>query len=166
MYQVEAPWGRDCLFHLCLYSTQPNEIPRCYHTSDRKRALYRISVTPEMSSLKKFYMPDRFESPRRNTGSRGACQIDTFSIFQAEANVSGQAAGNAGDHAVLTLVSSLSLFLAADASSCSVASCFSFSSNWRFRVVTGSPFWVACEETTCYLRNPPRNLFFHQDRKD
>lgn len=39
-----------------------------------------------------------------------------------------------------TLLSSRSLLLATAASSCSVASSFSFSSNWRFRITTGSPF--------------------------
>lgn len=39
-----------------------------------------------------------------------------------------------------TLLSSLSLLLATAASSCSVASSFSFSSSWRFRITTGSPF--------------------------
>ena len=39
-----------------------------------------------------------------------------------------------------TLLSSLSLLLAAAASSCSVARSFSFSSSWRFRIATGSPF--------------------------
>lgn len=46
---------------------------------------------------------------------------------------------------LLTLLSSRSLFLAAAASSCSAASCFSFSSSWRFRTATGSPFCVACQ---------------------
>lgn len=49
-----------------------------------------------------------------------------------------------------TLLSSRSLFLAAETSSCSAASCFSFSSNWRFRTVTGSPFCVACEREAAH----------------
>lgn len=48
-------------------------------------------------------------------------------------------------HPGLTLLSSRSLFLAAAASSCSAESCFSFSSSWRFRTATGSPFCVACQ---------------------
>lgn len=49
-------------------------------------------------------------------------------------------------HTGLTLLSSRSLFLAAAASSCSAESCFSFSSSWRFRTATGSPFCVACQQ--------------------
>lgn len=40
----------------------------------------------------------------------------------------------------LTLVISLRRFLAADASSCSAASCFSLSSSCFFSAATGSPF--------------------------
>lgn len=48
-------------------------------------------------------------------------------------------------HTGLTLLSSRNLFLAAAASSCSAESCLSFSSSWRFRTATGSPFCVACQ---------------------
>lgn len=47
----------------------------------------------------------------------------------------------------LTLVSSLRRFLAAEASSCSAASCFSLSSSCFFSIATGSPFWVAWKHT-------------------
>lgn len=57
--------------------------------------------------------------------------------------------------AVLTLLSSRSLFLAAAASSCSAASCFSFSSSWRFRTATGSPFCVACQRGVAHQWGPP-----------
>ena len=55
----------------------------------------------------------------------------------------------------LTLLSSRSLFLAAAASSCSAASCFSFSSSWRFRTATGSPFCVACQHGVAHQWGPP-----------
>lgn len=56
---------------------------------------------------------------------------------------------------MLTLLSSRSLFLAVATSSCSAASCFSFSSSWRFRTATGSPFCVACQGGVAHQWGPP-----------
>lgn len=58
-------------------------------------------------------------------------------------------------HTSLTLPSSRSLFLAAAESSCSADSSFSFSSSWRFRTATGSPFCVACQHGVAHHWGPP-----------
>lgn len=94
--------------------------------------------------------------PPKTLGSLGQTQADSEGkhFCEKKCQISVQFfVSRDGQHIQLTLESSLRRFLAAAASSCSAASCFSLSSSCFFNIATGSPFWVAWKTHT-YAETP------------